>query len=226
MKKWVFAIVSLIVFSLFPLNALAHYASVDYVANGHNAAFYPLYAQYYPYYYSYYLNPFVHQELFYYYFFPDLLTPRNAFFQGYQYYSMPIKVTYTLPPAQSPPQAVQPSTITNGGVKTSTPRNVQPSTITNGGVKTFTVFATEFVFSPRNIQVNAGEMVRIEFVNAGNTLHTFTVNEIGLDTGLLNPGESKILEFTAPNRPGITLSSYCRVPGHREQGMLGRIIIG
>ena len=108
----------------------------------------------------------------------------------------------------------------------STPRAFfRETTIRESTAKEFTIYGTEYSFSPRNIEVTQGERVRIRFVNTGTIAHTYTVNELGLDTGLLEAGEERTLEFTVPKRTNLTLISYCRVPGHREQGMFGRIII-
>ncbi len=87
------------------------------------------------------------------------------------------------------------------------------------------VSATEYSFYPRSIEVRRGEKVRILFENDGGQAHTFTVRELGIDTGLVYPGQSKTVEFTVPDRKKLSFISYCRIAGHREQGMAGRIII-
>ena len=81
------------------------------------------------------------------------------------------------------------------------------------------VEGSEFSFSPSSITVKAGEKVRITFVNVGQAPHDFTIDELGIKTSVLAPGQSETLTFTAPSTG--TFSFYCSVAGHRQAGMEG-----
>ena len=62
----------------------------------------------------------------------------------------------------------------------------------------------------------------IQAVNAGFALHDFTVDELGISQDLVaEPVDIKIPEDAKPGRYVF----YCSVPGHKEQGMVGTLII-
>lgn len=88
-------------------------------------------------------------------------------------------------------------------------------------VKAVVVEGTEFEFNPSSISVTKGEKVRITFKNVGSSVHDFYIEELGIKTNLLNPGESQTVEFIA-DKTG-TFTFYCTVPGHKELGMEGEI---
>jgi len=87
------------------------------------------------------------------------------------------------------------------------------------------------------IQMNVGDKVVFNVVNDGVSFHAFGVtkadegfagiipgSEIGAATSPLKPGEDGSSEFIAGEEG--TYYYICTVPGHREQGMVGEIIIG
>ena len=87
------------------------------------------------------------------------------------------------------------------------------------------------------IQMNVGDKVVFNVDNGGISFHAFGVtkadeglagiipgSEIGAATSPLKPGEGGSSEFIA-GEEGIYYY-ICTVPGHREQGMVGEIIIG
>ncbi len=87
------------------------------------------------------------------------------------------------------------------------------------------------------IQMNVGDKVVFNVDNGGISFHSFGVtkadegfagiipgSEIGAATSPLKPGEGGSSEFIA-GEEGIYYY-ICTVPGHREQGMVGEIIIG
>ncbi len=53
-------------------------------------------------------------------------------------------------------------------------------------------------FEPTDLTVPGGGEVTVEFTNNGETVHTFTSEELGFDTGNVEPGDSKTVTFTAP----------------------------
>jgi uncharacterized cupredoxin-like copper-binding protein len=82
------------------------------------------------------------------------------------------------------------------------------------------VNASEFQFSPANLQVPAGVPVTITLVNIGVVEHDITIDELGFHI-LANPGERVSETITIP--AGI-YEVYCAVPGHREAGMVGELV--
>ena len=87
------------------------------------------------------------------------------------------------------------------------------------------------------IQMNVGDKVIFNVDNAGVSFHSFGVtkdtegfagvvpgSEIGSASSPLKNGESGTSEFIAGEEG--TYYYICTVPGHREQGMVGEIIVG
>lgn len=93
-----------------------------------------------------------------------------------------------------------------------------------GAVK-LTVSGNEYSFLPKNLTVKAGQKVELSFRNTGAFGHTFTVDELNLDTGIVAAGGSKTITFTAPTTGVVSYTSYCTVTGHRGLGMVGTLKI-
>ncbi len=85
----------------------------------------------------------------------------------------------------------------------------------------FTVEGSEFSFSPASISVSASEEISVTFKNVGKTRHDFTIEELGVKTKLLSPGESETVTFTA--KKSGTYTFFCSVAGHRQSGMEGTV---
>lgn len=90
-------------------------------------------------------------------------------------------------------------------------------------VKNITVSGSEFSFTPSTIRLKKGENVKLTFVNNGQVPHDFVVDELGLKTKTLQPGQSEIINFKASQTGNF--SFYCSVGGHRQAGMEGKIEI-
>ncbi len=88
-----------------------------------------------------------------------------------------------------------------------------------------------------SIHMSVGDKVVFNVDNAGRSFHSFGVtsndegfsgivagSDIGSASNPLKPGESGTSEFIA-GEEGIYYY-ICTVPGHREQGMVGQIIVG
>jgi uncharacterized cupredoxin-like copper-binding protein len=108
-----------------------------------------------------------------------------------------------------------------------------------------TVTMKEFTFEPNPITVAAGTPVEITLVNEGAVEHDFAIESIPAENvvteGSMNDhamteehsefdvhtatavGESSVLRFT-PTQPG-TYQIICSVPGHKEAGMIGELIV-
>ena len=110
----------------------------------------------------------------------------------------------------------------------------------------FLVEMTNFAFTPNIIEVNAGDVLEIVIQNVESVLHDFTIDKIDADVHvsyLAGTGEHAHVEaqqdadvhfaLTEPgsgvvhmkiNEPGEYVF-YCTVPGHREAGMEGTLIV-
>lgn len=87
------------------------------------------------------------------------------------------------------------------------------------------------------INMNVGDKVIFNVENVGKSFHAFGVtkdtegfagiilgSEIAAPTNPLKPGEGGTSEFVAGEEG--TYYYICTVPGHREQGMVGEIVVG
>lgn len=76
-------------------------------------------------------------------------------------------------------------------------------------------------FSLKEISVNKGDRVRIKVTNTKGT-HDFTLDEYGIKE--MTPLDKEIvIEFTA-DKVG-EFEYYCSVPGHRQGGQVGKLIV-
>ncbi len=105
---------------------------------------------------------------------------------------------------------------------------------------------TSFAYAPNTIEVGAGEVLEIAIQNAEPVLHDFTIDKIDADAHvsyLGGTGQHEHMEMekdadvhfalTEPasgvvhlkvNEPGEYVF-YCTVPGHRDAGMEGTLIV-
>ena len=84
------------------------------------------------------------------------------------------------------------------------------------------VTLSDFRFAPAPIQVPANTMVAFQLTNSGSVEHDVTAMDLGLH---LHVGTAqRVEEVVGPFKPG-TYDIYCSVAGHREAGMVGRIVV-
>lgn len=106
------------------------------------------------------------------------------------------------------------------------------------GTEVITVKATEFAFSPSTIRVPDGRPVRLVLDNVGLIEHDLAVVRLpasGVRTGggahdhkdavaaHAAAGKQAWVEFT-PTRKG-TYDVECTVPGHKDAGMTGKLVV-
>jgi heme/copper-type cytochrome/quinol oxidase subunit 2 len=76
-------------------------------------------------------------------------------------------------------------------------------------------------FSLKEISVNKGDRVRIKVTNTKGT-HDFNIDEYGIREA--TPlGKEVVIEFTADKAGEFTY--YCSMPGHRQAGQFGKLIV-
>ncbi|MCB1038969.1 MAG: plastocyanin/azurin family copper-binding protein [Acidimicrobiales bacterium] len=85
---------------------------------------------------------------------------------------------------------------------------------------TLAVSAKEFAFDPSDAEIATTGTITL--TNDGTVEHDLVVQ--GLTTGSVAPGESGelVLDGVAPGE----YDYYCSIPGHRDAGMEGRILVG
>lgn len=84
------------------------------------------------------------------------------------------------------------------------------------------VSGSSFKFEPSTLRVKKGERVRVVFKNTGG-FHDLTLAGYNLATKRVAAGSQDALEFAA-DKSG-TFEFYCSVPGHKEDGMVGKLIV-
>lgn len=77
-------------------------------------------------------------------------------------------------------------------------------------------------FKPNEIRVKKGEKVTITFTNVEG-MHDFIIDEFNAKTKIIRAGMSETIEFT-PDKVG-EFEFYCSVMDHRQQGMVGKLIV-
>ena len=75
------------------------------------------------------------------------------------------------------------------------------------------------------IKINRGEAVRLKLLNGGGkfSLHDFVIPELGIATSKLGAGETDEIILQVSVTGNFTY--ICSVPGHKEVGMIGAVIV-
>jgi len=90
------------------------------------------------------------------------------------------------------------------------------------GQQVTTVTMTSFAFEPSEMNVKAGQTVRVLLDNPDSIPHAFDIPELGVGLAVL-PGASIEIEFVATESGTYTF--FCGIPGHREAGMEGLLVV-
>jgi plastocyanin len=88
---------------------------------------------------------------------------------------------------------------------------------------TVTVTATEFKYDPNTINASPGQMINLTVKNVGSVQHTWVLPTSNIKL-TIDPGQTVSKTFTAPAAAG-TYPFECDVPGHKEAGMVGQLIV-
>jgi uncharacterized cupredoxin-like copper-binding protein/mono/diheme cytochrome c family protein len=91
-----------------------------------------------------------------------------------------------------------------------------PDAATAQNVTSFDIY-----FEPKEITIPANTDVPFTLPNDGAAAHNFSIDELGISIDLA-PGST---EETVINAPPGTYEYYCNVPGHKEAGMVGSLIV-
>lgn len=85
----------------------------------------------------------------------------------------------------------------------------------------FTIESHDIFFQPTEIDIPAGQDVKILLPNLGAAPHNFSIDalDISVDLAAGETGEVTI------NAPAGEYEYYCNVPGHKEAGMVGTLVV-
>jgi len=86
---------------------------------------------------------------------------------------------------------------------------------------TVEVVSFDIYFEPAELTIPANTDVTVTLPNEGAAPHNFSIDELGISVDLA-PGATGETVINAP--PG-TYEFYCNVPGHKEAGMVGTLIV-
>ena len=86
-----------------------------------------------------------------------------------------------------------------------------------------TITATEFKYDPATINATPGQTINITLKNTGSVDHTFVFAPANFKM-TVSAGKSDTKTFTAPAAAG-SYDFSCDVAGHKEAGMVGKLIV-
>jgi uncharacterized cupredoxin-like copper-binding protein len=105
---------------------------------------------------------------------------------------------------------------------------------------TLKVDMSEFVFTPTEYAVPAGETITVKLENSGDIEHDFIILKKGIEVkgkfdhekqmndilfhAMLDAGKSGEFTFIAPNEPG-EYQIVCGILGHFQAGMIGKLTV-
>jgi nitrite reductase (NO-forming) len=81
----------------------------------------------------------------------------------------------------------------------------------------------DIAFTQTELTVPANSEITVNLTNSGTAPHTFTIDALGVDSGQIPPGGTGTVTFNS-GAPG-TQEYYCSVPGHKQAGMVGTLIV-
>jgi len=87
--------------------------------------------------------------------------------------------------------------------------------------QTVDIVANDIYFEPKEVTIPANTGVTVILPNDGAAAHNFSIDELGIDIDL-PVGET---QKTVINAPAGKYQYYCNVPGHKEAGMVGTLIV-
>ncbi|HIA92179.1 TPA: hypothetical protein EYO12_03640 [Candidatus Saccharibacteria bacterium] len=98
-----------------------------------------------------------------------------------------------------------------------------PGDLTGPG-ETVDVDMSNFEFSTDLITASPGDTVTVNLINSGGT-HDFVIDEFGVQSETINTGETTSVTFTVPADAEGEYEYYCSIGNHREQGMVGTLVV-
>ena len=87
--------------------------------------------------------------------------------------------------------------------------------------QTLEIASNDIFFEPTEVTIPADTDVQVTLPNHGAAPHNFSIDALGIDVDIV-PGAS---EQVVINAPAGEYEFYCNVPGHKEAGMVGTLIV-
>ncbi len=123
-------------------------------------------------------------------------------------------------PSASPTVAVSPAAVASPAAAASPAAVASPAAAT-GATTIIMGQPTEFSFNPSNVTIPANTNVTVTLTNKGSTGHNFTIDALKISVDV-DPGATKTVTINAPAGDYLF---YCAIPGHREAGMVGTLLV-
>lgn len=89
-----------------------------------------------------------------------------------------------------------------------------------GGEQEVTVTAHDIYFDPDEIHVKAGK-VKFVLPNEGAAEHDFSIDDLAIQVNM-PAGTTQTVEADIP---AGTYEYYCNIPGHKDAGMVGTLVV-
>ena len=125
------------------------------------------------------------------------------------------------PPPSIPPTAAAP-------VPAALTPTVQFTLLTGGGTNQLVFVGVGGTIDKQvnpDLRVQPGDVVEITLVNGDGVQHDLAIDEFGASTGTVDQqGQLKKVVFTVDQEGEYVY--YCTLPGHRQAGMFGKLIVG
>ena len=98
-----------------------------------------------------------------------------------------------------------------------------PAVAQGGGAQTeFTLDMVDIKFGQAELTIPANTEVTINLPNKGAAVHNFVIDELGVKSEDPPGGATTSVTFSAP---AGEYEFYCSQPGHKEAGMVGKLIV-
>ncbi|HKJ68450.1 MAG TPA: cupredoxin domain-containing protein [bacterium] len=94
----------------------------------------------------------------------------------------------------------------------------------NGSDNYILVKGKEFSLNPDKITLTVDSTASIIFANVGTIAHNLAIGEFNVQSRTIQPNTRDTITFT-PDTTG-RFPMWCDVPGHRDAGMEGIVIVG
>jgi len=75
-----------------------------------------------------------------------------------------------------------------------------------------------------DLKANVGDTVQITVINGDPVLHDLVIDEFNVNTGNMTEKDQTVVLTFKVDRPG-EFTYYCSTPGHKEIGMVGKLIV-
>lgn len=84
-----------------------------------------------------------------------------------------------------------------------------------------TITMHDIYFDPAEMTIPANTPVKVLIPNEGAAVHDFSIDALGISV-TVNPGETGEVVI---NAPAGEYEYYCNIPGHKDAGMVGKLIV-